>query len=149
MTRRRPSISIIVATLALVAGACSSSGASPSASGDAAGLAPIELPGTSWKLVDLDGTDPANTGALLTLDFRADGNAGGSAGCNTYSGTYTVDGSKITFGPLLSTKMACEQPLMTMETTYLAGLQAASSFGVDGSGNLVLSGTATMTFEPA
>ena len=35
---------------------------------------------------------------------------------------------------------------MTMVTTYLTALQAATSYGVDGDGNLMLSGTATLTF---
>lgn len=154
MIRRRSSMLIVVA--AFLAAACSSSGASGSASdaapsGAASGgsLGPIQLAATSWTLVDLDGAVPANGGARLTLEFRADGSAGGTAGCNSYGGSYTLDGTTIAFGPLVSTKMACEQPLMAMETTYLTALQATTSYGVDGSGNLVLVGTATLTFSPA
>lgn len=151
MTRRMSSLQAATAALTLLAAGCSSSGATPAASGgDAeASLAPIELAGTSWTLVDLDGTVPANVLASPTLEFRADGNAGGTAGCNTYNGTYTVDDTGITFGPLLSTKKGCEQPLMMMETTYLNTLQGATSYGVDGAENLVLSGSGTLTFSPA
>jgi heat shock protein HslJ len=151
MIRRCPLLLAAAAALALLIVGCSSSGASPSASGAAvvASLAPIELAGTTWTLVDLDGTTLASSGARLTLEFHADGNVSGTAGCNTYGGTYTVDAASITFGPLLSTKMACEQPLMTTETAYLTALQGATSYGVDGTGNLVLSGSATLTFSPA
>ena len=154
MTRIRPPLLIGVVAVALLGGACGSSGAgsspNPSASGETSGatLGAIELVGTSWTLVDIDGIVPANAGRGVTLEFRADGRAGGTAGCNTYNGSYTVDGAGISFGPLISTKMACEQPLMTLETTYLAGLQAATTYGMDGSGNLVLQGTATLTFSP-
>ncbi len=150
MDRRWPLRLAALAVLGFLIAACSSSGGSPSASGGTvASLAPIALSGTVWQLVDLDGANPANTSAQLTLEFRADGTIGGSAGCNTYGGSYTVDGTSITFGQLLSTKMACEQLLMTMESTYLAGLQGATAYGADGDGNLVLTGSATLTFAPA
>jgi heat shock protein HslJ len=149
MDRRWPVRLTTAAVLGLLIAACSTSGASPSASGAGASLAPVELSGTSWLLVDLDGAKPANSSARLTLEFRADGAVGGSAGCNTYGGRYTVDGTGIAFGQLLSTKMACEQLLMTIETTYLTALPGATAYGVDGDGNLVLTGSATLTFAPA
>jgi heat shock protein HslJ len=149
MTRRSSSLLAAAAALVLLVAACSSSGASPSSSASPASAgspAPVGLAGTSWTLADLDGTTPA--GAAPTLEFREDGTAGGMSGCNSYNGSYTVDGNTITFGPLISTKMACEQPLMTMESAYLAALQGATAAAVDEDGNLVLSGTATMTFTP-
>jgi heat shock protein HslJ len=144
MTRRSSSLLAATAAIAILVAACSASGASPSAGSGSP--APVGLAGTSWTLADLDGTTPA--GAAPTLEFREDGSAGGMSGCNSYNGTYTVDGNTITFGPLISTKMACEQPQMTMETAYLAALQGATSVAVDEDGNLVLSGPATMTFTP-
>ncbi|MFD8634001.1 META domain-containing protein [Streptomyces sp. NPDC059533] len=38
----------------------------------------------------------------------ADGTAEGSLGCNRFSAKATVEGSTLTFGPLTSTRMACE-----------------------------------------
>ena len=56
----------------------------------------------------------------------ADGQVAGSAGCNTYSGDVTSDGGQmLTVGPLINTQMACPEPIMEQETTYLQALQSA------------------------
>jgi putative lipoprotein len=44
---------------------------------------------------------------LPTIEFTADGQVSGSAACNTFSGTYTTDGSALTFGGLATTKIGC------------------------------------------
>ena len=59
--------------------------------------------------------------------------ASGSSGCNRYSGPYTLDGNSITVGPFTSTLIACEEPLMAQETAYLAAVQSAVEFGIEGS----------------
>ncbi len=59
--------------------------------------------------------------------------ASGSSGCNRYSGPYTLDGNSITVGPFESTLMACEEPLMAQEAAYLAALQSAAEFDIEGS----------------
>jgi heat shock protein HslJ len=57
----------------------------------------------------------------------------GSSGCNRYGGAYTLDGNSIGIGPLTSTLMACEEPLMEQETAYLAAVQSAAEWDIDGS----------------
>ena len=47
----------------------------------------------------------------------------GSGGCNDFNGTYTADGSKLTFGPLSSTKKACPDAVNTVEQAYLTALR--------------------------
>ena len=78
----------------------------------AAGLA-----GTSWALTSVAGSviDPAVKPTLL---FDATGNASGNGGCNTFNGSYTVDGATIAFGPMISTKMACVGPGDLVESAY-------------------------------
>lgn len=118
--------------------------AAPSAQG-AAGLA-----GTSWVLADAAaalGAEPA-ADAVPTIVFGADGTVSGSAGCNTFSGTYTSDGATVTFGPLASTKMACAEPAMTVEGAYLAALAGVTGFTIGADGNLTLDGTVPLTFSP-
>jgi heat shock protein HslJ len=57
----------------------------------------------------------------------------GSAGCNSYSGGYELDKNKLTLpGPIISTMMACDEPIMDQETAYLSALQSAESFEIDG-----------------
>ncbi len=88
------------------------------------------LAGTNWTLTSIEalgaesGTLP---GADITLDFSADGQANGAAGCNTYNGTYTLTGETLTFGPLITTRMMCPEPIMKQEQAYLAMLANPST----------------------
>jgi len=72
----------------------------------------------------LDGTE-------ITLRFE-DGKAGGSAGCNTYSTSYTLDGTTCTLGPLAFTEMACEPRIMEQEGRYLGYLEDVSTYSIVG-----------------
>ncbi len=62
----------------------------------------------------------------------AEGKVSGNGGVNQYSGTYEVDGSKLRIGPLASTKMAGEPAVMEQEAAYLANLEAAGAYKVNG-----------------
>jgi heat shock protein HslJ len=74
-------------------------------------------------------------GTELTATFTPDGQVGGNAGCNTFTGGYKLDGTSLTAGPLASTMMACEQDVMDQETAFLAALQTPTT--VEPSGNTV------------
>ena len=65
-------------------------------------------------------------GTTLSATFTADA-VSGSSGCNTFSGGYTLDGINVTIGPLASTMMGCEQPLMDEEAAFLTALQTPSA----------------------
>ena len=140
----RTVIVVLVAAVAFSVIGCSQPAASgaPSASGGP----PTELPGTSWVLQGISGAE-LGTG-VPTIEFGTDGTVSGSAGCNTYNGTYTVDGSSIKFGPLASTKMACPVADTAVETAFLAGLAGATSWSIQAL-FLTLDGAAKMTFTPA
>ncbi|HYH93511.1 MAG TPA: META domain-containing protein [Candidatus Saccharimonadales bacterium] len=127
----------------MVAEPAAAAGASPAASADAA----VALPGTSWLLASIGDAPVADV--VPTLEFGADGSASGNAGCNTYNGTYTIDGATIAFGPLISTKMACGGEQDATESAFLGALQAATGWSVDAEGRLVLEGTQPLTFVPA
>ncbi len=101
------------------------------AAGDKAPQETVDLNGTSWKLSQLPGQDLV-PGRDVTLDF-ADGQAEGSAGCNGYFGSVTVEDNSLSFGPIASTEMFCELPdgLMDQELAYLMALSAAASFQVE------------------
>lgn len=117
----------------LLASACALITAPPAGGTVHAPLVPGPvLNGTSWKLaefVDAGGvltTVPESV--EVTLAF-ADGNAAGSGGCNRYSAPYTVDGQNgLTFGPAVSTKMACEGPGSEVEQAYFAVLTSVAGF---------------------
>lgn len=92
-----------------------------------------ELSGTKWMLYEIGGSQykaPSSTESVYIVFNAATGESSGLASCNTYSGTYTVTGSKIKFGPLISTKMACDD--MSTETKFKQSLSKASSFKISG-----------------
>jgi heat shock protein HslJ len=97
-----------------------------------------DLSGSSWLATGYNNGKQAvvsvATGTELTAVFGKDGNMSGTAGCNNYSGPYKVDGSKITIGPLAATMMFCDNPagVMDQEAQYLAALQSASTYQIEG-----------------
>ncbi len=86
-------------------------------------LAEDELSGGQWQLVSIDG-QPVVAGSLVTLTFDNDGNLFGNGGCNSYSGTYTIEGDKIIMGPIISTLMMCaDAAVADQEAAYFGALQ--------------------------
>lgn len=71
------------------------------------------LEGTSWVLNAYDKSKPI-PGTRITANFKG-GRVHGSAGCNTYQGTYEVDGERLAFSELAWTLMACMEPEGVME----------------------------------
>jgi len=102
------------------------------------GAAPADpLAGTSWNVTGINNGNQAvvslAAGTVATVVFGTDGTVSGSGGCNTYNGNVAVDGDAISFGPLMSTQMACPQPVMDQEMQLFAALAASKSFQVSGS----------------
>jgi heat shock protein HslJ len=105
------------------------------------------LEGTSWTLVEIDGREPAGD-TVPTIAFDEAGNVSGSAGCNTFMGTPTIEGSSISMGPLGTTRMACAGAAGLLETAFLAAMNEVESFAIDSQGRLVLEDGAVLVFEP-
>lgn len=112
-----------------------------------------ELEGPRWVLVELLNSAGETVAAMpeaeVTATFK-DGSVGGNAGCNSYSGGYTLDGSNVTIGPLASTMMACfPDQLMQQETDFLNNMQTAATYNIEGSILKIANadGTVTLTFE--
>ena len=95
------------------------------------------LSGTSWDVTGYNNGKQAVVSVMLntqiTANFGADGMLGGNAGCNEYSASYQTDGVKISIGPAATTMKACEQAVMDQEMQYLAALQTAATYRIDGS----------------
>ncbi len=93
------------------------------------------LGGVTWMLVSfgsLDAPISALPNTPVTLMFSATG-AGGSTGCNQYTTTFQFENNSLTFGPIISTKIACEQAIMDQETAYLNALATATAFQISDS----------------
>jgi heat shock protein HslJ len=134
-TLRQTSIALsLVAALVLVVAACGGDDDDqPAGTGteDAGVPATAEvLEATTWQLTSYADN---KTGDLTAASETSVGTAkfdgrqvAGSTGCNQYSGSYTLgaDGA-ISFGPMATTRMACNADLTAQEQGYLAGLTAA------------------------
>ena len=97
-----------------------------------------DVEGVEWRLVELTGVDiPAGASPTLLLE---EGTASGDAGCNRFTGGYTLDGDSIEFGALAVTLMACEPDLGEFETAYLAALGSAGTIEVSADEMIVSSG---------
>ncbi|MFH7598198.1 META domain-containing protein [Streptomyces racemochromogenes] len=83
------------------------------------------LTATQWTVTALSGTPvPAAAAGRARFTLAPGGTAGGSLGCNRFSAPVAVEGATVTFGPLTSTRMACEGPAGEVERT-LTGLFGA------------------------
>ena len=88
------------------------------------------LEGNLWAL-----TRYADGGAMVDVPASVEANAtfaegriAGKGGCNGFGGDYTVNGASISFGPLLSTMMACGAPQDDVEKAYFADLGKAATY---------------------
>jgi ABC-type amino acid transport substrate-binding protein/heat shock protein HslJ len=98
------------------------------------------LGGTQWQVISYydanhaEGMAPVLSGTSLTAIFGSDGQVNGSAGCNSYSASYTVDGSLLAISPAAPTARMCETPegIMAQETAFMAAMASAGSFAIDG-----------------
>ena len=136
-----PMIRYILFALPLLAAACQPKApAAAEAPPVAAPAAAQPLVGTRWTLVRLPG-QPVSTTNPPTLTFNASADpprCAGLAGCNRFTGPYQLAAPNgLTFGALVSTKMACDA--MATETRYLSALQATARYQLAGD-SLVLLG---------
>lgn len=112
-------------------------------------LPPAQLEGTNWRILSIDGAPPV-AGRSAEFAF-AGGRISGSAGCNRLSGGFTSDGARLTVGPVVATRMACEPTLMAQEARVIALLRQSLGLRFDPQGRMILSGNggATMVLERA
>lgn len=113
---------VFLCVLALAVSACSAGSKSPSLVG-------------KWKLTSYgpaDSPTPAVADVDANLEFKNDGNVSGSSGCNGFGGTYEVKDSQITFSPIVSTLMACDEPRMTQENAVFQVLKDDVEYKIDG-----------------
>ena len=108
---------------------------------DEAVLYPAE--GVEWQLDQY-----AADGVLIDVPAEVDvsllmtgGDASGTAGCNSYFGSYVIDATSLTFpGPFGSTQKFCEGTAQEVEDAYLPLLGAVAGWTIDDAGMLVLTG---------
>jgi len=139
------SLAVGLVVLALSASACDATGSA--ASGSPEPTPPTDLSGTNWVLVSVGGANVAES-PPAGLAFETGARVSGSTGCNSFGGTFSIDGSSLAFGPLATTKRGCERPLMDQERAVLDGLAGAAGWAVDDAGRLHLTGATELVFAP-
>jgi heat shock protein HslJ len=120
---------------------------------ETAGAGTSELAGTAWvwtqtQMNDDSVTTPAQADAVQRT-LGEDGSASTTTDCNSFNGTYTVDGNQIKIDLPISTRMAC--PDGAQEADYIKDLTSVQSF-LFSDGNLVLElpfDSGGMIFAPA
>jgi heat shock protein HslJ len=94
---------------------------------------PPRLEGVLWEVTGYNNGRQAvvspKSGTQLTVTFQ-DGKISGSSGCNRFHGEFKVDGSALKVGPLATTRMACEDELMTQERQFLQALEGATTWAI-------------------
>lgn len=112
-------------------------------------MTPAPLTGTMWYLnsyVDSKGK-PWTTGSAnpISIQFADDGMVNGNAGCNSYSGSYTVTGNSITISGFATTLKICGDPVMDLERSYLGILPAMKVYKISGNELTLSDGVGTIT----
>jgi heat shock protein HslJ len=128
--------SAAVLALLLATGACSFDlNERPDATNDATAttVPAATLQEVRWELIELDGQPApaaAETPYLVLQGGRA--RAEGRAGCNRFSGPYTLaEAGRLRLGPLLTTRSTC--PDIQTEINFLQALNQAQQYRISGS----------------
>jgi len=86
-----------------------------------------DLSGTGWVVESIAGEAVSGP----TIEFVED-RVSGTGGCNRFFGGYQVEGDRLTFSAVGSTRMACEEGIMRRETEFFAVLSQAQHYRRDG-----------------
>lgn len=110
----------------LAASACSApDGATESA--PATESKTMDIQSQTWRLSRLGDKAMPDDEKAPTLSFDAAASRlTGFAGCNRYFGDYKLAGTKLTLGPVGSTKRLCDQAAMAIEDRFLAALSGGT-----------------------
>lgn len=84
-----------------------------------------------WQVVQLPGVAALPSTDRPTMQFTEDARVAGRTGCNQYSGSYERTDASVTFGQMVSTRMACPGGRMELETAFLAALDATRSLALN------------------
>ncbi len=93
---------------------------------------PQALAGTAWVATAINngrgGVASLVAGSTVTLEFRADGRAGGSAGCNPYNAAYAAEGGRLRFTPgTMARRMCADAAVMVLEAAFMQALESVAT----------------------
>jgi heat shock protein HslJ len=110
---------------------------------------PIE--GTRWLLDGIVSGDAVSSVPVgVTASIRiGGGRVSVEAGCNRGGGSVEVTPDTLTFGPIATTKMACEAGAMSVESAVLAVLSGDVAYAIDADTLTLDAGDAGLIFRAA
>lgn len=85
-----------------------------------------KLAGADWVLT---GTAVGERGPSLRFDA---GRVAGLGGCNRFGARYELDGDRLSFSPLMATRMACRPDMMKVEQAFFDMLGKVKAMKLDG-----------------
>ena len=104
----------------------------------------------TWKLTaygPASSPNPAVADAEASLTLNSDGTVTGNGGCNGLGGDYEVKDDQITFGPIMSTLMACDGPRMEQEDVVHQVMTETANFKIDGNTLTITKDDKVLVFE--
>ena len=119
-------------------------------SGCGGGVAvPTSLEKTRWRITSINGANiTPEREAMLFFDG---GRMSGTVGCNRLNATYGYKAKSISFGPVMSTRMGCPDPIAAQETALVKLLGSIKTTAFLDNGSMILAGQggATAILEPS
>jgi heat shock protein HslJ len=101
----------------------------------------LPLVGPTWTVNSIVAGDAVSSipdGVVATLKFGQDGRVEVQTSCNSGGGTYAVEGGRIQFRDIVTTKRGCDGASAQMETAVLGTLRAETlTYAID-AGSLTL-----------
>jgi putative lipoprotein len=91
---------------------------------------PAASPTGRWLAEDIAGGGVIDR-LQTVLEIAGDGRISGTSGCNRIAGKARVEGIRISFGSIASTRMACSPAVMDQERKFLAALEKVRRWHVD------------------
>jgi heat shock protein HslJ len=138
----KQALMMVAASLMLFCGGCMSDQSSE-------GNTDTELTDTFWVLKRIGDSDVVRAEGLEDphMTLTASDEVRGFAGCNRFFGSYQQQATTLIFGPLGSTRMACEQ--LDQETAFLSKLVGPVTYRIRGNTLEIVdeSGTVALSFE--
>jgi heat shock protein HslJ len=103
-------------------------------SSNATAPASVTIEGPTWRLTALGDHRPGVDETQMrpvTAHFEG-GRISGFSGCNQYTGGYTLNRDSVVIGSLAGTLMACPEPQMALEKTFMGALTGTLGYAITG-----------------
>jgi heat shock protein HslJ len=130
--------------LVLMATSCGADGSDDSDGGDT-----TQVTGIRWELrtLMLDSADVGLAGTKPTIEFRVPDEVGGTNGCNSYGGRYTMSRGEIGFGELFQTEIGCPPEIAAVENAFMTAIGRVDRYEATDGALTLLAADGTVRLE--